>query len=315
VFSQCTFYTNWAGGQGGGVYSVEGSPTLKGCTFRDNEAGEQGGGMYAEDTNAVWVNCTFHANWGGDGGAVCITEQSDCRITSCRFVGNGGHNLGGAVMGGGRSVAIADSLFSGNLAMVDGGALAVTQGSGVVTHCTFNRNLAQGKQAGQTLAVYDARTTVANCVLWDSVDITVPQIAVARTIASSPALIVSYSDVLGGAAAVIRRGAVTVTWGKGNLDADPSFQSPAGTDRTIGTLDDDLRLRAGSPCLDAGDDTAVPADTDDLNGNGDRLERLPLDLGGQPRFVNRADAPDTGVADTPLYPGIADIGAYELSAN
>jgi hypothetical protein len=107
---------------------------------------------------------------------------------------------------------------------------------------------------------------------------------------------------------------VTVTWGKGDIDADPRFQNPAGVDHVAGTTDDDLHVRSGSPCLDAGNNTAVPADVDDLNVNGNRLERVPFDLDGQPRFVDRPDAANTGVADAPSYPGIVDLGAYELSA-
>jgi len=312
VFSKCTFLTNWAGGQGGGVYSVESSPVLMGCTFRDNEAGGQGGGVCLEDSNSVWIDCTFRANWSWDGGAVCILEASDTRMTGCRFLGNGGHGLGGAVYDAGQSIEITNCVFSGNLAVIEGGALAMTWGSGMLANCTFNRNLAEGEKAGQALAITDAVATLGNCIFWDHVDTTPPQIAVANTAQGNPRLIVSYCDLPGGDAGIVRRGSVTVSWGKGNLDADPGFQNPAGVDRVPGTADDDLRLRSGSPCIDAGDNAGVPTDVDDLNSDGNRLERVPFDLGGQPRFVDRLDAPDTGAADAPLYPWIVDLGAYEL---
>jgi hypothetical protein len=315
VFSKCTFSMNWAGGQGGGLYGVESSPTLTSCRFRGNEASIQGGGVCVEDSNAVWVDCAFHGNTSGDGGAVCIVETSNCRITSCRFFGNGGHDLGGAVFAAGRDLTIANSVFSGNLAMVDGGGLAVTQGSASLANCTFCRNLAEGKQPGWALAVYDSRASLANCILWDPVDPSGAQIAVVNALQTNPVLTVSRCDVLGADAAVVRKGAVTVTWGAGNLNADPVFKNAAGADGTAGTPDDDLHLKAGSPCVDSGDNTAVPLDVDDLNANGNRTERLPLDAGGQPRFVDRVDAPNTGVADAPLYPSIVDMGAYELGGN
>src|SRR5690606_9587759 len=49
--------------------------------------------------------------------------------------------------------------------------------------------------------------------------------------------------------------------GSGNIDADPLFvRDPSpGADGVWGTVDDDygdLRLRPGSPCIDAGDSTA-----------------------------------------------------------
>jgi hypothetical protein len=58
----------------------------------------------------------------------------------------------------------------------------------------------------------------------------------------------------------------------------------------------------------------VPADADDLNANGNKTERIPVDVAGLSRFTNRAATPDTGVADPPLYPAVVDLGAYEASA-
>ncbi|MBN1506973.1 MAG: right-handed parallel beta-helix repeat-containing protein [Sedimentisphaerales bacterium] len=313
TFSKCAFLRNWAGGLGAGVFGVESSPTLTNCTFQDNEAGLQGGAMFGEDCNSVWIDCTFHANWSGDGGAVCSTEASDSRITGCRFLGNAARGLGGAVFDAGQSLEITNSLFSGNMASDDGGAVALAGGPALLTNCTFNRNVAEGEETGQALAVRDAVATVANCVFWDHVDAALAQIALTRTV-SSTELAVSFCDVLNGASGVIRRGAATIVWGEGNVETDPRFRDPAGADHVAGTADDDLHVRPGSPCVDAGDDTAVPMDDDDLNANGNRAERVPYDLDGQPRFVDHADTPDTGVADAPLYPAVVDIGAYELSA-
>ncbi len=42
---------------------------------------------------------------------------------------------------------------------------------------------------------------------------------------------------------------------------------------------------AGSPCADAGDDTALPADLLDLDGDGDTQEPLPIDIDGDDRII------------------------------
>ena len=68
---------------------------------------------------------------------------------------------------------------------------------------------------------------------------------------------------------------------------------------------------AGSPCLDAGDNEQVAADVADLDGDGDTLERMPLDIAGRPRFIDIPASANTGVADPPTYPAIVDMGAYE----
>jgi hypothetical protein len=180
------------------------------------------------------------------------------------------------------------------------------------TNCTFNRNVAEGKQAGQALAVRGTIAVLTNCILWDHVDTTQGQIALTGTAENRAELIVSFCDVLAGSSAVIRKGTATVTWGAGNLNADPRFQNPDGPDHVAGTSDDDLHLKSGSPCIDAGDDVAVPADIDDLNSNGNRLERTPFDLDDHPRFADDPATPNTGIADAPLYPGIVDLGTYEF---
>jgi hypothetical protein len=78
--------------------------------------------------------------------------------------------------------------------------------------------------------------------------------------------------------------------GTGNKNADPLFVDADGPDNIVGTEDDNLRLSAGSPCIDAGDNTAVPAG-------------VTTDLGGRLRFVD-GDCNDTD---------IVDMGAYEFA--
>ena len=312
VLRGCVFLSNWAGGQGGGLYTVESSPTLTDCVFQDNEAGRQGGGVYAQDSNQVCIDCTFYANWSWDGGALYSDEGSDSRVTNCRFLGNAGHGSGGAVFAAGRGLEMTNDLFSGNLAFADGGAVVLARGSGMWTNCTFNRNLANGAQTGQALTVRGTTAVLTNCILWDHVGNTQGQIAVTGTSQNHGEVIVSHCDVLAGAAGVLRKGTAIVTWGAGNLNVDPRFQNPAGADHVVGTLDDDLHLRAGSPCIDAGDDVAVPTDIDDLNSNGNRLERIPFDLDGHARFADDPATVNTGLADAPLYPWIVDLGAYEF---
>jgi len=97
--------------------------------------------------------------------------------------------------------------------------------------------------------------------------------------------------------------------GTGNIDADPLFVDADGPDDIPGTEDDDLRLLPGSPCIDAGDNTAVPADTADLDGDGDTTEPVPLDLDGNPRIMDDPSTVDTGNGTPP----IVDMGACEYA--
>jgi hypothetical protein len=74
--------------------------------------------------------------------------------------------------------------------------------------------------------------------------------------------------------------------GVGNLDGDPRFVAPQRGD---------FRLRIGSPCVDAGDNTSVPMG-------------VTTDLRGFPRFFDDLHTPDTGVGPAP----VVDMGAFEL---
>jgi hypothetical protein len=79
------------------------------------------------------------------------------------------------------------------------------------------------------------------------------------------------------------------------VTGDPRFTNPAGADGVIGTADDDYSLRLGSPAIDAGDSTLLPAG-------------ITMDLAGHARFF---DAP--GVANTGTgVPNYLDIGALEF---
>ena len=64
-----------------------------------------------------------------------------------------------------------------------------------------------------------------------------------------------------------------------------------------GAEHDDLRLGPNSPCIDSGDNSTLPSDLADLDGDGDTDELIPLDLAGAPRVVN--DAVDMGAYEMP----------------
>ncbi len=62
---------------------------------------------------------------------------------------------------------------------------------------------------------------------------------------------ISYSDVQGGQAAIYTPDASTITWGSGNIDADPLFEDAA---------QGNYHLRKGSPCVDTGHNNTKVSD-------------------------------------------------------
>jgi len=97
--------------------------------------------------------------------------------------------------------------------------------------------------------------------------------------------------------------------GTGNFDDDPMLADADGSDDVFGTADDDVHLLdPDSPCIDAGDNSAVPADAVDLDGDGDTSEPIPIDLDGNARIRNHPCVPDTGMGGL----RVVDVGVFEI---
>lgn len=102
--------------------------------------------------------------------------------------------------------------------------------------------------------------------------------------------------------------------GTGNVGGDPQFVDADGLDDLPGTRDDNLRLAPGSACIDAGDNLSMPADTEDVDEDGDFDEPVPIDLDFHARFVDDPATPDSGNVRTGGPIPAVDIGSYEYLA-
>ena len=281
---------------GGGMHNRSGSsPTVTNCTFSGNSApgfggGGRGGGMANfQDSNPTVTNCTFSGNTaigvGGESfgvGGGMYNSSSSPTVTNCTFSGNISRGFGGSGLGGGMvnfnsSPTVTNCTFSGNTAGFGGGMFNISS-SPTVTNCTFSGNDADNGTAlafDSFLQPDPSDLSMTNCILWDGGG---------EVWNNDNSMInIAYSDVQDG-------------WpGEGNIDLDPLFVDPDGPDNDPDTWEDnDYRLAATSPCIDAADNTAVPQD-------------ITTDLDGNPRFVDDPLTPDTGAEG--CLP--VDMGAYE----
>jgi hypothetical protein len=122
------------------------------------------------------------------------------------------------------------------------------------------------------------RAVVTNCIIWGNTPAE-NQIEVGTQPLSAPEVV--YSCIQG-----------WTQGGEGNFSADPMFLDPEGPDDDPQTYqDNDYRLSADSPCIDAGDNWAV--DPGQMDGDGNlRIAfgrySLTVDMGayelGSPRF-------------------------------
>lgn len=293
--------------RGGGVYNDRGSPTLVRCTLAYNSAAVYGGGMYNKtSSHPRLIQCTFRGNASGAwGGGMYNVSGSSPMLSHCDFGGNWAGDDGGGMYNLSNSHPMLNHCtLSGNAAGDNGGAMFLQTSSPTLAHCTFSRNEADD-DGGGIYAISGSNPLIRNSILWgNSDDGGTDESAQLHVVSGAP--VVNYSCVQGGWSG---------SGGEGNVASDPGFADPDGPDGLPGTEDDDLRLLPGSPCIDAASNGAVPSDDADLDGDGDTLERTPLDLDGAPRFVDDPATDDTGVPDPPMYPDVADMGAYELGGD
>ena len=158
-------------------------------------------------------------------------SADDASAVDCLFVGNSSNNWGG-----GAAVSMPGSFvncaFSRNSAVLVGGGaylMAEPEAEPAFVNCTFSGN------EGGGVGLFQSEPALVNCVSWGN---TPGEILVDPE--SWPCVpTISFSDIQGG-------------WtgpGANNIDADPLFVQPGM---------DNLRLGFGSPCVNAGDNAAVP---------------------------------------------------------
>jgi hypothetical protein len=309
--TNCAFMAN-AAVVGGGMYNQSSNPTVTDGTFSGNTASGSGGGMFNNLSAPVVARCTFINNIsGGDGGGMHNAGSlSDPMVFHCAFIGNTAGEGGGMYNAASSGPTVVNGLFSGNAVPTNGGAMAVVQGSSaVVENCVLwgnTANAVQGGGGGVRIAV-DSSVAMTNCILWGNA---APVGDGDEILNIGTSTTIRYCDIQGCGGSGAGWDLALGIDGGGNVDADPLFVDAPGTDGTPGTQDDNLRLQAGSPCIDAGDSTAVPADVLDLDGDGDTSEPIPTDLAGAARLIDDPTTTDTG---NPLGSGpIVDMGAFEV---
>jgi len=227
---------------GAGLYSSRGAPTISNCIFIANSAQNAGGAMRNTQGGPLVLNCFFVGN------------------VADRGSGGGASNLASAA-------TFVNCAFSGNTAGDSGGGVSGEQQNVSLVNCTFNANAAwtAGGVFGSLCAV-----SLTNCILWANTDQQGGLNGESAQVLADPLPTVNYCCI---------QGWTGVLGGAGNLGDDPLFVDGDGGDSVAGTLDDNLRLRWNSPCVDAGDNMAIPPGVmTDLYGEV-RLFNEKVDLG------------------------------------
>jgi len=284
-----------AGGKASGIRGEEvGRLVIRNCELVANRGYLGGAANFTKPISTFLfdevdvVDTVFRGNRSFSAGGGILSDLWKISLINCRFVDNqSSHGKGGGAYVRGEKDGppmVIGCEFSRNVAKQGGGLYLRSHGPlPVVSGCTFRDNEASNGAGG--LQVGNDTAFLRNSILWNN--------STAGVVTEASQVEVNTGDTLAPHYCCID--GWTGTWGgEGNHGLDPLFLNGG-------------HLGPGSPCVDAADNTAVPADTSDLDGDGDTLEPLPFDLDGNPRFVDDSAVPDTGIGRPP----IVDMGAFE----
>jgi hypothetical protein len=278
-FFECAFQANASPWYGGGIAANGGR--FHACAITDNSAGESSGGMTG--SGFVLVDCLIDNNHSGTFVGAMSANNAD--LINCRFTRNR-NSICGVLYG---TVRVAGNVRAVNCVFLANAgsspAICVSGSGNLIMNCSVVGNTPPWCAPGGIRVEGDL--TLANSILWaNTAEILVGEAAQIRVMPSAR-LSVSRSCI---------QGWTGTLGGVGNHGNDPRFIDADGPDNIYGTADDNPRLRANSPCIDTGDSLLLPADTFDLDEDGDTTEPLPIDLDGLPRVVGAS----------------VDSGAYEF---
>jgi parallel beta-helix repeat protein/predicted outer membrane repeat protein len=234
TITNCTLSGNSAF-EGGGIYCYSYSTTITNCTLSKNSAEWAGGGIYCLSSYPTITNCTLSENSSERFGGGIYCDSSSPAITNCTLRGNwtGDQGGGGGIYCDSSYPTITNCTLSGNWTSWHGGGIYCDSSSPAIINCTLSGNSATGSGGG--IYSYSSSPVITNCILRDS--------AIYNSSNSNP--LITYSNVQGGYS------------GEGNIDLDPQL-----VDATAG----DFHLKAGSPCIDAGANTASSIPKKDKDG-------------------------------------------------
>jgi hypothetical protein len=282
--------------------AIAGQLHMANCLFSNNTAyameltGDNsvldalGAGAYVEGTTDV-TNCVFSANNSTQ------NDESDLHITPTN---------------------------PPRASLAGGGGLHVANGTTILMNSTFVDNNAQTilyegsdreltvESLGDALSTdysdnTDASLKILTNVFWDTGEnenliFIGGRARISNRLYPTPST-ETINILKGSGAGVITNGGANTDFGdppsRTLVDKDPLFAdatNPIGPDGKWGTLDDGLRILAGSPAIGKGNLLFFPKDIYDLDDDGKTNENLPVDFGGFKRIQG----------------GTLDLGAYEF---
>ena len=264
-------------GSGRGFYIYGVAPVVDGFTIKNGyvtEGGEPygwGGGILVRNASPTITNCIITNNYNYERGGGIYLYYASPTITNCVIKGNQTWAYGGGIDGYRSTPTIINCMITGNKTLgygSKGGGIRLNYaGYPQIKNCTISGNVAAPydyKGGGGGIFVKESRPIITNCVIWGNSAYYGPEL---ESLWAYPTI--QYSNI---DPTKIRVSGGDVTWGDGNINADPLFVGGG-----------DYHLQEFSPCVDSGTDAGVDTDIDgdarpydvpnwNKNGTGDEFD-------------------------------------------
>ena len=254
---------------GGGLHNAMSSPTISNNVIAGNVTGDRGGGIYnINGSSPLIMHNTITGNSASGGGGGLFNQNNSSPVISGNVItANSATWCGGGICNSeGSSPTISNNIITANTAAY-GGGIGNSESSPVISNNTIVANTAND-YAGGIDNGSGSSPVISNNIVASNTG--------GGISCGNAATVIDYNDVWSNSSYDVSG----CTVGLHGISAAPLFVASAGGD---------FRLQPGSPCVDAGDTSALPS-------------QLTTDIYGNPR---QADGNGDGTATV-------DMGAAEL---
>ena len=307
---------------GGGVYQYYGTSTLTNVTINGNASSSaRGGGVYLSQGTWDVTNGTISGNMGSYGGGV-YQSSGALALTNATISGNTASSLyGGGVYQSGGTLALTNVAISGNTASDNGGGAYLLDGTSALTNVTVSGNTAGGGGGvcGSGRASTWTNVTITGNMAWSgggvlvSGILTLQNTIVAQNAADAgPDIYEITGSTLSGSNNLIGDGSGQTSLvngvngnlvGTGASPVDPKLAE--GSDFGIA-----FSPVAGSPAIDAGDDSLIPAGISTDFYGAARIQGARVNIGAAETVL--LGAPGTTYVVNSLADNVAADGVITL---
>ncbi|MBD0370785.1 MAG: DUF11 domain-containing protein [Pyrinomonadaceae bacterium] len=276
--------------------------TISGLTLSNGNLsvlGDTGGGILNDGTlNLISVAILGNSSASVGGG---IYNNGTLTIINSAITNNSAVLNGGGIYNNSGTLNITNSTVSTNSAQGFGGGIYFNNGGGTFTNVTIANNRSDsnnaGGETGGGIFINSGTPLLRNTIVALNF----------RGSGTTP------DDISGGNVNNTSAFNLIGTGGSGGL-TNANNNQVGVANPGLGPLADNggptqtHALLLGSPAMDAGNNAFLPADTFNLDNDGDFSETLPVDQRG-PGFVRVADSADPDTTQT------VDVGAYEAQVS